>query len=123
MRQNDKLTAIYCRVASADEYAIEAQKEHLCRYAGEHGYGIVEVYADNGYSRLNLDRPGLAALEADVWAEKVQRVIVKDLLRITRDYVAADAWIERLIASGVALITADCQQPVNTIFQRYAALR
>jgi len=29
-----KLTAIYCRVASADEYAIEAQKDYLCRYAG-----------------------------------------------------------------------------------------
>lgn len=123
MRQNDKLTAIYCRVASADEYAIEAQKEHLCRFAGEHGYGIVEVYADNGYSGLNFDRPGFAALEADIRAGKVQRVIVKDLSRITRDYLAADAWIDRLIATGVALVTADCQQPIKDLFQRYAALR
>lgn len=123
MLQDEGLTAIYCRVACADEYAIEAQKAYLCRYAEEHSYENIRIYADNGYIGLNFDRPGFSALEADIQAGKVKKVLIKDLSRLTRDYVAANAWIDRLIASGVALVMADCGQPVKDLFQRYAALR
>lgn len=121
--QSEKMTAIYCRVARTDDYALETQKDYLFRYAEEHGFGNAEVYADNGYSGLSFDRPALLALEADIQAGKVQRVIVKDLSRITRDYIAADAWISKLIANGVAVITTDCPQPVNIMLKRYAALQ
>jgi len=39
-----------------------------------------------------------------------------------RDCLAADAWIDKLIASDVMLITADYRQPVKAILQRYATL-
>ena len=51
-----KLTAIYCRVASANEYAIEVQRDYLYRYAEEHGFGNIRVYADNGYTGLSFKR-------------------------------------------------------------------
>ena len=70
----------------------------------------------------SFDRPAFSLLENDISAGKVQRVIVKDISRVTRDYLAADAWIDKLIASGVMLITADYRQPVKAILQRYAAL-
>jgi len=123
MRQAEKSTAIYCRVAHADDYALEAQKESLSRYAVECGYDNIVVYADNGYNGLNFHRPALSALETDIRAGKVGRVIVKDLSRITRDCWAVDAWIDKLIASGVALITTDYRQTVNVVLQRYAVLQ
>lgn len=122
MKRADKSNAIYCRVACADDCALASQRDYLIRFAGERGYGNITVYANNGYSGVNFDRPALARLETDIKAGKVQRVIVKDLSRITRDYPAADDWIDRLIASGVALVTADYTSPVKTLLQRYAAL-
>lgn len=122
MKRADKLTAVYCRVACADDYALESQRDCLIRLAEEHGYENITVYADNGYSGVNFDRPALSRLETDIKAGKVLRVIVKDLSRITRDYPTADDWIDRLIASGVALVTADYTSPVKALLKRYAAL-
>jgi hypothetical protein len=34
-----KLTAAYCRAATADEIAVRAQERRIRAFAGEHGYG------------------------------------------------------------------------------------
>ena len=74
---DEKLTAIYCCVASADEYAIEAQKDYLCRYTEEHGYRNIRVYADNRYNGLSFDRPAFSLLKNDILVGKVQRFIAR----------------------------------------------
>lgn len=123
MHQTEKLTALYCRVAHTDENMITAQTEYLRRYAEKHGYKNISVYADNGCSGLSFVRPAFSAMEADIRAGKIQTIIARDISRIGRDHIATAVWIDRLIASGVALITMDCSPPVSAMMEIYAALR
>jgi site-specific DNA recombinase len=54
--------ALYCRLskddmAQGDSESIKTQKAMLTQYAKEHGFLVVEVYVDDGWSGLNFDRP------------------------------------------------------------------
>ena len=55
-------TAIYCRVASADDFAIKAQEETLRNYAVEQMLTVGGVYSDNGANGLSFDRPAFQAM-------------------------------------------------------------
>ena len=50
--------ALYSRVASADQLSLDAQCDRLRSYAIGQGFesDILRVYADNGFSGLNLVR-------------------------------------------------------------------
>jgi DNA invertase Pin-like site-specific DNA recombinase len=102
-----KGVAIYIRVASEDQSRMDEQEKRLREFARENGYGNLQAYADNGYSGLNFDRPAFAKLEAGIQAGNVGAVIVRDISRISRDYLAAERWANRLANSGTALIEAD----------------
>ena len=57
-------TALYCRLskddmAQGDSESIRTQKAMLTQYAREHNFLVVEVYVDDGWSGLNVDRPDL----------------------------------------------------------------
>ena len=52
-------TALYCRLskddmAQGDSESIRTQKAMLTQYAKEHGFLVVEVYVDDGWSGLNF---------------------------------------------------------------------
>lgn len=52
-------TALYCRLskedmAQGDSESIKTQKAMLTQYAREHGFLVVEVYVDDGWSGLNF---------------------------------------------------------------------
>lgn len=54
--------ALYCRLSKddmlqGDSESIKTQKAMLTQYAKEHGFLVVEIYVDDGYSGLNFDRP------------------------------------------------------------------
>ena len=100
-----KITALYCRVAREDDEAIALQESILREYSSEHGYDIVFVYADNGASGLNFDRPALSRLEADINAGLVGTVIVRSIDRISRDFIKNYEWIEKNRCSGVSFIS------------------
>ena len=58
---------IYCRLSKDDEQAgesvsIETQKMMLQDYCQEHGFYIYEIYADDGYSGLNFNRPAFSRM-------------------------------------------------------------
>jgi DNA invertase Pin-like site-specific DNA recombinase len=102
----DKLkVALYCRVASTDDDAIACQKNMLQAYAKEHGYSNITVYADNGVSGLDFNRPALCCLESDVAAGYIGTVIVSNVDRIGRDYLKTVDWIINLRRKGVSLIS------------------
>ena len=74
----------------------------LRQYANEHGYGNIEVYADNGYVGLNYDRPAFSQLQADIESGIVQgdidagivgAVIVTNTSRITRNLLDLPNWV------------------------------
>lgn len=75
--------AIYARqsVDKKDSVSIETQIEK-CEY---HTNGKSEVYKDKGYSGKNTDRPDLNRLLADIKADKISKVFVYRLDRISRN--------------------------------------
>lgn len=85
-------TAIYCRLSKDDEQAgesvsIETQKITLEAYCTEHGFAIYDIYADDGFSGLNFNRPEFTRLLEDIDGGKINLVVTKDLSRLGRDYI------------------------------------
>ncbi|MGI6745874.1 MAG: recombinase family protein [Acutalibacteraceae bacterium] len=84
---NTYSAAIYCRFSkddgrAEDSCSIHTQKMMLEKYCMEQGYPIYEVYADDGYSGLNYERPDFQRLLNDIDSGKVNLVITKDLCRL-----------------------------------------
>lgn len=107
MQINSKYrVAIYCRVATADQLAIDHQENSLRAYAEEHGYSNPVSYLDNGYSGSNFDRPAFSRLNTDLLAGEIDTVLVCDISRIGRNHIEVGNWIDGLEKNGVALISA-----------------
>ena len=105
---NDNLkAAIYCRVANKDDSAIATQENSLLICAQENGYGNVSIYSDNGASGLDLIRPALSKLEADIHTGGINALFVRDISRIGRNCFETKNWIADLRKKGVKLITVD----------------
>jgi len=104
---SDAITAIYVRVAHKDNFAIACQKNILLDYAVKHGYMNCKCYEDNGYSGLTLDRPAIKALEDEIRAGRIQRVIAFNISRIARDTGGYLKWIRFLSRYNVELISMD----------------
>lgn len=92
-------TAIYCRLSKddmlqGDSESIKTQKAMLTQYAKEHGFFVVEVYVDDGWSGLNFDRPDFNRMLDDIEAGKIDVVITKDLSRLGRDHLKVGHFTE-----------------------------
>jgi len=103
----EKKTAIYCRVALSDDFAIDMQEKQLRIYAEQEGYADIEVYSDNGASGNSFDRSALNRLKADIISGKIGTVIAVSLSRIGRDTVQTFGWVESLKRHGIKLDTLD----------------
>jgi len=101
----NRRVAIYLRVAREDDDAITMQKSVLQDYAEKQGYMNISVYADNGVSGINFNRPALAQLEADIQTGTIGTVIVQNLSRIGRDYIKTEDWITGIRQKGVSFIS------------------
>ena len=94
-----KITALYERLSRDDELAGDSnsiinQKSYLESYARQQGYENLVHYTDDGYSGGNFDRPAWKRLIADIEADKVAHVLVKDMSRIGRDYLQTGFYTE-----------------------------
>lgn len=61
-RQQEEITALYCRLSQDDgregeSNSIVNQKEYLFKYAKEHGFPNPTYYVDDGYTGTNLGGP------------------------------------------------------------------
>ncbi len=59
MKQQNKLTAIYCRLSRDDEVggesmSIQNQKTYLSQYAKNNGFSDYVFYVDDGFSGTNF---------------------------------------------------------------------
>jgi site-specific DNA recombinase len=81
-----KRVVLYIRVSTLEQaqhgYSIAEQKERLINFCKAHGWLVVEVYVDSGYSGANLDRPGIQRLMSEVG--KFDLVLVYKLDRLSR---------------------------------------
>ena len=94
-----KITALYERLSRDDELtgdsnSIINQKSYLESNARQRGYENLVHYTDDGYSGGNFDRPAWKRLIADIEADKVAHVLVKDMSRIGRDYLQTGFYTE-----------------------------
>jgi len=100
-------TALYCRTAVQDSFAIEHQKDRLLRFAKENGYTNVAWYIDNGEKGNTLNRPAMERLIADIKLGKVNTVIVTGIDRIARGILPFAEWQRLFQERDAKCITLD----------------
>ena len=91
-RQSEKITALYCRLASfteADILTAKNQMDRLAAYAAENGLQNPEFFCDWGFSGTNMERPEYQRMLHEVEAGRVNNLVVVSLCRLGRDYTAS----------------------------------
>lgn len=96
---NDKITALYCRLSKDDgtnneSMSISTQRTMLKDYAKRNGFLNCQFYVDDGYSGTNYDRPAFRQLIEDIQDGEVSTLITKDLSRLGRNYLETGTYIE-----------------------------
>ena len=133
-------TGLYKRLSKEDDKAGESMSiEHqgilLRQYAEEHGFNVVDEYADDGYSGTNFDRPDVQRLLDDAKSGKIDTIIVKDLSRFGRNYIEVGQYIDYIFpAYGIRFIaindnvdtadrtsTAMDMMPIMNVFNEWHA--
>jgi len=99
MSNENRITALYCRLSRDDELAgdsnsITNQKAILAKYAEDNGFRNIAYYVDDGWSGTNFDRPDFQRMIADMDAGKISTIIVKDMSRLGRDYLKVGYYTE-----------------------------
>ncbi len=94
--------AIYIRLSKDDgdkqesnsvTYQREILKEHLKLHPDIELY---DIYVDDGWSGTNFDRPGFIRMMEDIYAGKVNCVLVKDLSRFCRNASEGGQYIDNV---------------------------
>lgn len=98
-QKSEKITALYERLSRDDDQvgdsnSIVNQKKYLESYAEQKGYTNCRHYTDDGWSGGNFDRPAWKQLVSDIESGNVAHVIVKDMSRISRDYLQTGFYTE-----------------------------
>ncbi len=101
VKNNDKITALYCRLSRDDELqgdsnSIKNQKTILQKYADDNGFSNTELFVDDGYSGTNFDRPDWQRLISLMEEGRIGTIIVKDMSRLGRDYLKVGYYTEVL---------------------------
>ena len=86
-------TAVYLRLSVEDNNnrgnSLENQQLIIQDYlADKPEFKIVGTYTDNGLSGLNYNRPGFQRMLEEIEAGRIDCVIVKDLSRLGRNFIA-----------------------------------
>lgn len=96
--------AIYIRVSTQEQakegYSIGEQLERLTKYCEAMNWTIHKTYTDAGYSGGNTDRPALKELMKDVADNKVDKVVVYKLDRLSRSQLDTLYLIEKVFLSN-----------------------
>ena len=80
--------ALYVRVSTEEQAvngdSLRTQREELTRYALANGFHIYGIYEDDGFSATNLKKPALQRLLKDVEQNKINRILITKLDRLSR---------------------------------------
>lgn len=102
-----KLTkcGMYLRLSRDDDgdgasQSIKNQKEFLTKYISNNpNWFLVDIYADDGFTGTNFNRPDFIRLKNDIEQGKINLVITKDLSRLGRDYIDVGYYTEKYFPS------------------------
>ena len=86
-----QITALYARLSQedtleGDSNSIVNQKAVLSKYAADNGFSNPVFFIDDGVSGVTFDRPNFNRMIAEIEAGNVATIIVKDMLRLGRNY-------------------------------------
>ena len=118
-----KKVAIYVRVSSQEQanegYSIQEQTERLTKYCEAHGWILVKVYTDPGFTGANRNRPALHMLCADVAKSLFDTVLVYKLDRLSRSqkdtlYIIEDVFLK----NGISFVSMNENFDTGTPFGR-----
>lgn len=92
LQQENKITALYCRLSQDDgregeSNSIVNQKAMLKEYALKNHFKNIRYFVDDGYSGTTFDRPSFREMESLIENGEVGIVIVKDMSRLGRNYL------------------------------------
>lgn len=86
--------------------SIQSQHLLLSSYASSQHWRVQAVYADDGLSGTTAERPAFQAMMQAIAAGSVEIVLVKDLSRLSRDYLQTGELLEHFFPShGVRFIS------------------
>ena len=117
--QEEKITALYCRLSQDDgiegeSNSIANQKIILMDYAKKHGHLHPMYFVDDGISGTTFQRPGFQRMEAMIENGEIGTVIVKDLSRFGRNHIETGRYLEMVYPSlGVKFIAI--QENIDTL--------
>jgi DNA invertase Pin-like site-specific DNA recombinase len=105
-----KQIAVYSRTAQQSPEAIQLQKKQVleaitAKLPKSAEAPAIEFFEDDGYSGLNLDRPGYTAFLKKIEMGDVDTVAITDLTRIGRNSVFIIDFIDLLRRKGIRLIS------------------
>ena len=97
--------ALYLRLSLEDEgekdesNSISNQRKLIYEYIHHDselsGYEAVE-FSDDGFSGINMNRPGMQKLLKEVKANNIRCIIVKDMSRFSRDYIEMGTYLNQI---------------------------
>ena len=125
-KQPDKMTAYYYRAAhkQTDLY-LDNQMHQLLAHAAQSGTDAYLLFADNGYSGLNLDRPAMTQMQMTMAQGLIGKIVVKDISRLARDTAAFLTFAEdaeRLLVELETVNGENLLEVLNETRTLYAAL-
>lgn len=92
--------AIYIRVSTKKQveegYSLDAQRERLEKMCETNGYIIYKVYADEGKSGKDTNRPAFQEMMADMREGKFDKILVMKLDRISRSVIDLEVMIKEM---------------------------
>lgn len=104
-----KKVVAYLRVstdAQTEKYGLDLQKSAIVQKANTDNVRITEWYVDGGYSGSTLERPGMQRLIADVKADKISKIYVFKLDRLSRDTIDTLTLLNRVFPQHNAKVVS-----------------
>ena len=121
--------AIYIRVSTKkqlDGYSLDAQETQLKKMCETNGYIIYKVYADEGKSGKDTNRPAFQEMMADMREGKFDKILVMKLDRISRSVIDLEVMIKEMQEHDVHFESAsekiDTSSSFGMMFVRLLAI-
>ena len=92
-------TVIYARLSreNPEQEKIETQIEEIRNYILKKPmFRLVNIYADNGYSGMNFNRPAFQQMMEDLRNRKIDCIVVRDLSRFAREHIGAEDYLNNI---------------------------
>ncbi len=134
-QSNIKLTALYSRLSREDEQSGESnsihnQKTLLKDYAESKGFHHNRFFVDDGISGVTFERQGFQEMLGMIESGEIERVIVKDLSRLGRNFIKVGQYTDYVfpqydihfiavldnVDSKTQSLTGDFIAPIKNIF-------